>query len=574
MTLVLAAFLAAAYLLVQRALIQAGTDRAQATAVQVAAILAQSTELRRADVQRIASDAAIRSFVKAPAGPDRDAAWRLLDSATIPGQQSVALWANARQAAGLPDRLLSSNEDGWVLPEIDAPSRVGVSALRVTANTVYYDVVAAVADEALAVNSPADRSHLGYVVMRRAVSAPQTSSILGGLVGKGARLELGNRDGRAWTDWSAVVSAPPVDLTRAGATGYRGPEGSVVGSLAPVAGTSWLLWVELSQEALLGPARALLRPMLAAALACVVVGALLCAVVSERITSPLHSLTIASEAIVAGDYTRRVSSRRRDEIGRLAIAFNAMSAHFQVAREELEARVQSRTVELESAVKQLEAFSYSVSHDLRAPLRAITGFSRILLAEHLETLSDEAAGYLRRVADGARQMGCLVDDLLAFARLGRASVRRSPTDPAEIARQALVDLQPESAGRTVCIAVAGLPPCDADPALLKQVYVNLLSNALKFTRSRADATIEVGSRTDGGTTVYFVKDNGVGFDMQYAGKLFGVFQRLHRAEDYEGTGVGLAIVERIVSRHGGRVWAESSLDRGACFFFTIGSDQA
>jgi light-regulated signal transduction histidine kinase (bacteriophytochrome) len=172
-------------------------------------------------------------------------------------------------------------------------------------------------------------------------------------------------------------------------------------------------------------------------------------------------------------------------------------------------------------------------------------------------------------------MGCLVDDLLAFARLGRASVRRTHIDPAEIARRVLVDLQPEYAGRAVRIAVAELPPCDADPALLKQVYVNLLSNALKFTRSRADATIEVGSRTgDNNTTVYFVKDNGVGFDMQYAGKLFGVFQRLHRAEDYEGTGVGLAIVERIVSRHGGRVWAESSPDRGACFFFTIGSGQA
>jgi light-regulated signal transduction histidine kinase (bacteriophytochrome) len=297
-------------------------------------------------------------------------------------------------------------------------------------------------------------------------------------------------------------------------------------------------------------------------------------VASARITSPLHSLTIASEAMVAGDYTRRVISERHDEIGRLAIAFNAMSAHVQGASEELEARVQSRTVELEGALKQLEAFSYSVSHDLRAPLRAITGFSRILLAEHVETLSDQAAGYLRRVADGARQMGCLVDDLLAFARLGRASVRRMHTDPAAIARQVLVDLQPEYAGRAVRVAVAELPPCDADPSLLKQVYVNLLSNALKFTRSRADATIEVGSRTADNSIVYFVKDNGVGFDMQYAGKLFGVFQRLHRAEDYEGTGVGLAIVDRIVSRHGGRVWAESSPDQGACFFFTIGSGQA
>jgi len=575
MTLVLAAFLAAAYLLVQRALIQAGTDRAQATAVQVAAILAQSTELRRADVQRIASDAAIRSFVKAPAGPDRDAAWRLLDSATIPGQQSVALWANARQAAGLPDRLLSSNEDGWVLPEIDAPSRVGVSALRVTANTVYYDVVAAVADEPLAVNSPADRSHLGYVVMRRAVSAPQTSSILGGLVGKGARLELGNRDGRAWTDWSAVVSAPPVDLTRAGATGYRGPEGSVVGSLAPVAGTSWLLWVELSQEALLGPARALLRPMLAAALACVVVGALLCAVVSERITSPLHSLTIASEAIVAGDYTRRVSSRRRDEIGRLAIAFNAMSAHFQVAREELEARVQSRTVELESAVKQLEAFSYSVSHDLRAPLRHLVAYSELLQKEASSSLDDKSRRYMQTILQSAKRMGNLIDDLLAFSRVGRAETQNNLVSLEQLVKEVVAELRDETNGREVAWKIGALPVCYGDRSMLKLVLANLVSNAVKFTRMRARAEIEIGCLDEKNKheVEMFVRDNGAVFDMQYVDKLFGVFQRLHLAEQFEGNGIGLATVQRIIHRHGGKVRAEGAVDQGATFYFSLPNAQ-
>jgi light-regulated signal transduction histidine kinase (bacteriophytochrome) len=171
-------------------------------------------------------------------------------------------------------------------------------------------------------------------------------------------------------------------------------------------------------------------------------------------------------------------------------------------------------------------------------------------------------------------MGRLVDDLLAFARLGRGSVRRTHADPAAIAREALVDLQPEYAGRAVCVSVADVPPCQADPALLKQVYANLLSNALKFTRLRGEATIDVGCQTGEQPPAYFVKDNGVGFDMNYAGKLFGVFQRMHRAEDYEGTGVGLAIVERIVTRHGGRVWADSKPDQGACFYFTIGSERA
>ena len=405
-------------------------------------------------------------------------------------------------------------------------------------------------------------------------SSAQTASILSGLIGNGARLEVGSPNGGVWTDYTKVVPAPAIDFTRPGAADYRGADGSAVGWLSPVAGTPWLLWIEFSRDDLLAPARSLLKRMLILALACIVLGALVVGVVSSRITTPLHALTVASEAMVAGGYAQPVSSRRHDEIGRLSVAFNTMSAHVRAAHEELEARVRHRTEELESALKELEAFSYSVSHDLRAPLRAITGFSRILLAEHLQGLSAEAAGYLRRVAEGAQQMGCLVDDLLAFARLGRASVQRIPTAPAGIAREALAELQPEYAGRrAVRISIADMPPCEADPTLLKQVYVNLLSNALKFTRLRGDAAaIDVGCQTGTPPSVYCVKDNGVGFDMRYAGKLFGVFQRLHRAEDYEGTGVGLAIVERIVSRHGGRVWAESGLDQGACFYFTMGSD--
>jgi len=260
---------------------------------------------------------------------------------------------------------------------------------------------------------------------------------------------------------------------------------------------------------------------------------------------------------------------------------------------ELEQRVRDRTAQLEAANDELEAFTYSVSHDLRAPLRAMDGFSRILLEQYAATLDPEGMRYLNIVRDNTKQMGQLVDDLLAFSRLGRQSLNKEAVSPRGIVNQALEELRAEQSGRQVEFIINELPECQADPVLLKQVFVNLLSNALKFTRSRDVAKIEVGwlphptPRSDGQPSpfsqyrekgegkevgvegVYFVRDNGVGFDMVYADKLFGVFQRLHRADEYEGTGVGLAIVQRIIHRHGGRVWAEAEVDKGATFYFTI-----
>jgi PAS domain S-box-containing protein len=237
--------------------------------------------------------------------------------------------------------------------------------------------------------------------------------------------------------------------------------------------------------------------------------------------------------------------------------------------EELEQRVVERTAQLEAANQELEAFAYSVSHDLRAPLRAIDGFSRILLEDYAPQLVPEAARYLHKVRDNAQRMGQLISDLLAFSRLGRQPLHKRTVKTAQMVRQVLEELHSEQEGRQVEITLGDLLPCRADPALLKQIYSNLLSNALKFTRRRETACIEVGCQQMNGERIYYVRDNGVGFDMQYAHKLFGVFQRLHRAEEYEGTGVGLAIVQRIVHRHGGRVWAEAEVDKGATLYFTL-----
>jgi light-regulated signal transduction histidine kinase (bacteriophytochrome) len=201
-------------------------------------------------------------------------------------------------------------------------------------------------------------------------------------------------------------------------------------------------------------------------------------------------------------------------------------------------------------------------------LRAIDGFSQILLKQYGSALAEEARQYLQLVRDNTVQMGHLVDDLLRFSRLGRQPLSKQQVATGTIIEQVLCDARQQAKGRFIKVSVGEMPAVCGDPALIKQVFANLIQNAFKYTRTRAEAVIEIGSSEIGGERAFFVRDNGAGFDMQYADKLFGVFQRLHRAEDFEGTGVGLAIVQRIIERHGGRVWAEAAVDKGATFYFT------
>jgi light-regulated signal transduction histidine kinase (bacteriophytochrome) len=232
------------------------------------------------------------------------------------------------------------------------------------------------------------------------------------------------------------------------------------------------------------------------------------------------------------------------------------------------AELQERTAQLEAANAELEAFSYSVSHDLRAPLRHIQGFTEMLLNHELAPEKRQAQ--LQRIAEAGARMGRLIDQLLAFSRLGRAQMAAMPVPLRWLVDEVLPEVQAEAAGREVRWSIHDLPQVYGDPDLLRQVLVNLLSNAVKYTRPRAVAEIEVGSLpSEGGQAVVYVRDNGVGFDMAYVEKLFGVFQRLHHVEEFEGEGIGLANVRRIVHRHGGRTWAEGVLDGGATFFFTL-----
>lgn len=224
---------------------------------------------------------------------------------------------------------------------------------------------------------------------------------------------------------------------------------------------------------------------------------------------------------------------------------------------------------LESVNKELEAFSYSVSHDLRAPLRAISGFSQAVLEEYATRLDDEGRRYLGLIQENVHRMGRLIDDLLAFSRLGRQSMAELEVDLAAMARAVFQELAAQDPGRKIEFTIHPVPPAHGDPAMMRQVLVNLFANAIKFTRTREKGVIEFGHLAESDDGVYYIRDNGVGFDMKYVGKLFGVFQRLHSAAEFEGTGVGLALVHRIITRHGGKVWAEGRVDQGATFYFAL-----
>jgi signal transduction histidine kinase len=566
---VLSMFLVVTYREVTSLQIHAAGTRAQLAADQLASLLAQSNPQRLREAQELAAVPDLSSCLERRSAD----ACRTFEATVqaLPGTapRLVELWTNDQQ------RLVSIAvpPTSEPTPSTESPSRatVGVGRLHKHPNGLYSETVIEVPVAPALTPQEPPPAPAGFIVVRRQIVASATRDVLNQLVGRGASITVGNRIGDVWTDLAIQVPAPAIDLTRPGVARYHGPDGrAYVGALTHIPDTPTATWVEFPEDVVLAESRALLQRMLLIGALFLVAASASAWVLSGRITTPLGKLTAQAEAIAAGDYTPTVTSDRRDEIGRLTIASNKMASRIRDAHHELEARVMKRTAELAAVNEELESFSYSVSHDLRAPLRHIGGFANLLETAAGPRLQDTDRRYLKIIVDAATRMGQLIDDLLAFSRSGR-----SPMVTKTVDLQALVDdvqreLSSSVNGRTIRWTVHALPSVNADPAMLRQVAANLLSNAVKYTSTRAEAHIEIGTteRHTGELTV-FVRDNGVGFDMQYAHKLFGVFQRLHRLDEFEGTGIGLANVQRIVQRHGGRVWAEAEVDAGATFYFSL-----
>jgi signal transduction histidine kinase len=567
---VLAIFLAVSYRQVYAELLNAGHIRAEGAAGQLASLLTQSAQQQITEARRAAQDEAVRAFLADPSPALAERARARLTALARPGQPPAELW-NTSGGKLLDGGTAKSDRPVPALPPTQAPQAEGVSRFNAQGDTVFWTTVAA---------APG-----GWLVQPRVMADSNGGSdAIRRLVGAAAKIRLGN--GEVWTDLAHRMPEPSVPVRPGTVTGDSSrEEGPLEGAAVAITGTPWLVLVQFPRADLVAPARVYLFSMALVALLLVGSTALAAAVLGGRVTRPLRQLTTASEALAAGrPIDDGLDTRRGDEIGRLATAFQAMARELQASRAELEARVEERTnavvtlnhelegrvAELAALTEELESFSYSVSHDLRAPLRHVIGFASLLEQQSAGALDATGARYVRTITASATRMGRLVDDLLAFSRMGRAEMLQRPVDLNALVADVVAEAGNAATDRAIVWRVHPLPAVRGDAAMLRLAFTNLVSNAIKYTGPRQPAEIEIGAQPgDDGLPVIYVKDNGVGFDMQYADKLFGVFQRLHSADAFDGTGIGLANVRRIVHRHGGRAWAAGEPDHGATFFVSL-----
>jgi signal transduction histidine kinase len=553
---------------VRRSTVAAASDRLDRTTAQLSQLLTQSTRARFAVIESTTTAPAVQAFMHGR-GPAPVEALQKLAGASVQLITSVELWDPAGR------RLTRVAASGQVpaLDSLHAQSIIGslregksaVGRFERNGDSVTYALVSSIGDGG---------TPLGYLVERRRLSAsPQGSRALADLIGEHASLAIGNATGDVWTDFTRPIAGLPESVLAPGLHQYQGDSGTVFARSARIPSTPWQVVVEFRRDQVLARVNTFVLRLALITLALLVVGVGAAWITTRRIITPLRQVTEAAEAIAAGRHTDAITADRADEIGRLTRAFNTMSSEVSQSRARLELLVEERTAKLQQTMQELEAFSYTVSHDLRAPLRAMQGFAQALLEDYSPALDATGKDYAQRVVDASRRMDDLIHDLLSYSKLAREelSLTRLDLDPvvAEVARE-VQDEVGRRGGRLELRAPLGV--VIANGRILQQVLSNLVGNAVKFVPPGVAPEIRISAEMRDGRRRLWVEDNGIGVAPEHRERIYRVFERLHGGDTYPGTGIGLAIVRRGMERMDGQTGVESTPGGGSRFWIELRSE--
>jgi signal transduction histidine kinase len=564
----------ASYATVRAASMDVARQRLLSLTGQIAQIYDQNVKTETKNAHALVNDTAVRRFVESSGRLSTDAAMKILR--TGGRNPDLTFRMNILDASGapildIPSGPLERHEElaGEIARAAVGPDFAAVGRFRLINDTLVAPIVAAVLDGTRTV---------GYVVRwRRIASATQAArDQLSTLLGGNAKMYFGNDHGDIWTDLTAATPKPPgQDSFKLGQIReYTRPGGTpVYGTERALTNVPWLVLIEFSRQSVMAPADAFLRRAVFIGMFVLLIGALVVWVVSRSITRPLVDLTEAASALAGGNFSTVVQSTRHDELGELSRAFNTMTQRVHESQAGLETKVRERTEELRDRNGELETYAHSISHDLRAPLRAMHGFSQALLEDCGPQLDDVGKDYAERVVAGARRMDALIQDLLAYSRASRSDMGLASVELDEAVRDALSQVEGDVASSGGSVRVSpGLPVVRAHRVALVQSVANLLANGLKFVPKGRKPELKVRAERENGITRLWVEDNGIGIDPSHHERVFGVFERLHQSENYPGTGIGLAIVRKSVERMGGRVGLESTVGEGSRFWIELPSD--
>lgn len=558
----------AAYHEVQRSAVAASSGRLLTVTDQLAQLLEASGEQFRGIVRDLAEKPAVREYVANPTQARQPALLAALRQTGRDTEQVVAIELRGIDghmiySTGDPQRWAEPSEDRVLISSLGRGDSAAVGHFFALGDTITYAAAAPINGEAGA------RSYL--IQWRRINASPKEQGQIAQLIGTSASLLIGNPATGVWTDLAFKTDAPPTPISGGlqQLTYQRPGRGEVSAVSRPVRGTPWYVVVEFPRDAVLAPARQFVGRLALIGSIILILSLAVTWILSRRMTRPLIQLTESAETMAHGGWGKPIAITRTDELGRLSASFDEMAAHVRSAQEDLTERVRTRTAELQERNEELEAFAYSLAHDLHAPLRAMDGFSRILLDDHADRLDEDGRRSAEMISEAARTMGRMIRDLLAYSRLARSDLPLESLELPGIVERARAQVAAAVAERRASIVVESLPPAVGHDATLVQVFANLIGNGIKFVPVERTPEVRVRAETANKWVRVWVEDNGIGIANEHRDRIFRVFERLHNVDDYDGTGIGLAIVKKGVERMGGKVGVESLPGHGSRFWVDL-----